>query len=1136
VQILRKNKHLSKQLCVSVLFFLLCPLAIGATGVVQAQNVRDAFYTEVIPRLNSEISHEHFEELKYLETKDDKHQFGVKILDQLSKWKARDKLINEQLALEWFPNYYSLPVSNKTYEHLLDASSKGDIQAKRALLTNFLKDPIDSTKRKQLISDLLRHNDVVGAIYFSKEQKTPKSQAEIAAFLENLFLLKTYSDKGHTHAQIEFLLGSITTSPLFLNEGDVERVFKESVDILKERKFINSFQDLEILSNEKNSSLIAKKLVEKAHLLSFNDLERLATVFRFNGMPRLYRVPTEELDLLREKLFKGTFIEKMALMFGLGFTDLSSKELNDNYRQNYKEIYSILRITGGVVVANHFSKILSRQINASYPEVIWDLRWLTKTIHDDWWKDLLQDSFDFYANKAVAFSLRQGDIFTAKYFQALFKNYLDSNLAKSKSAYFEQKESYLLNEIEIRLLLNNDIDGSFEHTLKLVTQDPIHTTKKLNAYASNDFLSNFLSQEYRHQVILNRLLDFTNNKDAIVKTLKAISSKIQATDTKDFADRFKHELAPPTSEHPFKVNLLSLAIRNKFLAHKGLELSFLVGDKKAFNSYLPLYQMYSKDLTKYLKAELQLLHVAKLTALAQKYVLYDLPPLSNVKAMTYAFSEEKPNESPVLLISGNDSIMDIRLLTALLRINTAPSIASFKTNFSSYLANTENKLSNKLMITPYEKRLIAELIIEAYQGGHITDPQIWKLLQSTQSLELAKLTSTSANESIKARIAYELDPLSHPSSLIARKSSPKKFYTAEEIQRSLSDNELFLQYIHGSNGTIVASATRHTSKIDFVKGLSSDDATLLSKNVMESLGESNFDFVSSRKLANLLLPKMSNSINTIFIAPSPELSQLSFTLLKDNENWLISKYNLSITPSPESLIKRNTVASLDSFLGIGSPIVGKALETPAYRGSAGALLARNIHKKLPYLDNAFDELYEASSNFKSSLLLTGQNANEESTKNTLRDNHYSVISFATHAVKPDEVKDLSQAALVLTPDTKNDGLLTTSEIIDFDFSRASLVNLSACNTASKDSRISNEAFTGLVASFFATGANNILAAYQPILDRAGKDFNTSFFASSKAIPLRARFSNAIRSLLASKDPIKSNPNYWGNFVLVGAGD
>jgi len=150
-----------------VLFFLLCPLAIGAADVVQAQNVRDAFYTEVIPRLNSEISHEHFEELKYLETKEDKQQFGMKILDQLSKWKARDKLINEQIALEWFPNYYSLPVSNKTYEHLLDASSKGDIQAKRALLTNFLKDPIDSTKRKQLISDLLRKNDVVGAIYFS---------------------------------------------------------------------------------------------------------------------------------------------------------------------------------------------------------------------------------------------------------------------------------------------------------------------------------------------------------------------------------------------------------------------------------------------------------------------------------------------------------------------------------------------------------------------------------------------------------------------------------------------------------------------------------------------------------------------------------------------------------------------------------------------------------------------------------------------------------------------------------------------------------------------------------------------------------------------------------------------------------
>ena len=88
-------------------------------------------------------------------------------------------------------------------------------------------------------------------------------------------------------------------------------------------------------------------------------------------------------------------------------------------------------------------------------------------------------------------------------------------------------------------------------------------------------------------------------------------------------------------------------------------------------------------------------------------------------------------------------------------------------------------------------------------------------------------------------------------------------------------------------------------------------------------------------------------------------------------------------------------------------------------------------------------------------LYIGKNFNEKKIK-SINFNDYNYISFATHAIIANQINNIAEPGLVLTPPEKssleNDGILTVSEIEKLKLG-ADIVILSACNTASKDEEV-----------------------------------------------------------------------------------
>ena len=94
-----------------------------------------------------------------------------------------------------------------------------------------------------------------------------------------------------------------------------------------------------------------------------------------------------------------------------------------------------------------------------------------------------------------------------------------------------------------------------------------------------------------------------------------------------------------------------------------------------------------------------------------------------------------------------------------------------------------------------------------------------------------------------------------------------------------------------------------------------------------------------------------------------------------------------------------------------------------------------------------------------------------------------IALFATYGLISGELKGLNEPGLVFTPPdqvtTVDDGILTASEILDFNFPTLDLVVLSACNTSS--GTIENpEELSGLTRSFYS-GANSILVSHWPVV-------------------------------------------------------
>ncbi len=369
--------------------------------------------------------------------------------------------------------------------------------------------------------------------------------------------------------------------------------------------------------------------------------------------------------------------------------------------------------------------------------------------------------------------------------------------------------------------------------------------------------------------------------------------------------------------------------------------------------------------------------------------------------------------------------------------------------------------------------------------------------------------------------------------------------------------------------TAIGAADMSVRVRDLRAGLRGDTA-----RAVETLGTSDvaldpFDRTAAYDLYREILRPVEHvfaDADHLMIVADGALSSLPFSLLVTTPpqgaddsaqslaatDWLIRRHALTTLPSVPSLASLRTgpprrVASRP-FAGFGDPVVGRALGAGGQAPGNGATdsgdpvyATLGQWADLAPLPGTRAELTALAAllGADDTALRLGPDATEAQVKAAdLSD--VDIIAFATHGLLADALPGLREPALVFTPPRRaseaDDALLTATEASALTLN-ASLIILSACDTAASDGTPGAEGLSGLAQAFIYAGARALLVSHWPVDDSAAPRLTTGMVREMQAGAPRAQALRASTLALigATANPALAHPRFWAPFVLVGEG-
>lgn len=280
---------------------------------------------------------------------------------------------------------------------------------------------------------------------------------------------------------------------------------------------------------------------------------------------------------------------------------------------------------------------------------------------------------------------------------------------------------------------------------------------------------------------------------------------------------------------------------------------------------------------------------------------------------------------------------------------------------------------------------------------------------------------------------------------------------------------------------------------------------------------------------NHLLPSDPNK-RVIFV-PQGGLFLVPFPALRDeNGTYLIEKHTILTTPSIH-------------VLGLAASLKSDKLETqrsipntPEITRYQELLIVGNpTMPALPDIPLAplpgAEKEAKAVANLLNAGALIGQKATEATVKSRLP--NASIIHFATHGLLeyglPEDsgVRDLP-GAIALTPDTLEDGLLTSFEISNLTL-QADLAVLSACDTGL--GRITGDGVIGLSRSLITAGVPSVVVSLWSVPDAPTAELMTEFYRQLQNNSDKAQ---ALRQAMLQTLKTHPHPRDWAAFTLIGS--
>ena len=395
-----------------------------------------------------------------------------------------------------------------------------------------------------------------------------------------------------------------------------------------------------------------------------------------------------------------------------------------------------------------------------------------------------------------------------------------------------------------------------------------------------------------------------------------------------------------------------------------------------------------------------------------------------------------------------------------------------------------------------------------------------------------------------------------------KKNFANQVVNGELLHQGMPKDEVIIQYTVGNFHTFATIITSEDYTVQRI-GANEDKLSKLIKEVRNSLELKNgkpieFALSQSQELHDILIASFTDIIKDkkkIIIIPDGPLYSIPFELLYDkkNQQWLIEKNAISISPSAYSYVALNLEDKLkfnsgNSFIGFGDPNIKgtKTAKSSDFKDilelefskvfTRGGNIDLKYLKMFPELPETADELKRISKKFDQNSKLYLRDDFNENNINSINFDNYKVVSFASHALVVGEIDGLSEPSIVLSLPKKitdnDDGLLTASEIINLNIN-SDLVILSACNTASSDGNANSEALSGLANSFFYSGAKSLIVTHWSVISKTSVDLMVDtfdFLKESEGDLSAALMKSKIKML---KNPDTNHPIYWAPYTLVG---
>ncbi|MFB2882408.1 CHAT domain-containing protein, partial [Floridanema aerugineum] len=186
-------------------------------------------------------------------------------------------------------------------------------------------------------------------------------------------------------------------------------------------------------------------------------------------------------------------------------------------------------------------------------------------------------------------------------------------------------------------------------------------------------------------------------------------------------------------------------------------------------------------------------------------------------------------------------------------------------------------------------------------------------------------------------------------------------------------------------------------------------------------------------------------------------------------------------------------------------------------------------EQLSPLPGAQQEAIEIGKLFNTQPLI-GSQAKEATIKSQI--SQANIIHFATHGLLDyGELQGKYRAgvpgALAFTPDEKEDGLLTSDEILDLKL-KASLVVLSACDTGR--GKLTGDGVVGLSRAFITAGTPSIVVSLWAVPDAPTSDLMKEFYQQMRTNPNKAQ---ALRQAMLTIMKTRPHPKDWAAFTFIG---